>query len=427
MTSANPYGTILPRGFSVGSVLFPMRRIGDLVTLRYGKALQAQYRVAGPVPVYGTNGRCGWHAESLSDGPGTILGRKGQGHLGVEWCEGPFWVIDTAYYAEMDPNVIDPLWFYYITSYVGLDHLKTGEKPGLSRDVFGSQLFPTPDFQEQKRIGRFLRGLDEKIQLNHQMNETLESLATAFFKAWFVDFEPVNARLERRRPVGMDADVAGLFPSGFRDTELGPIPIGWNWRRLDEVFEINPRRVVPKGAIAPYVDMQSLPTTGHAPEHWTFREAGSGARFKNGDTLLARITPCLENGKTAYVDFLEPVEIAWGSTEYIVLRARPPIPLQVSYLLARSEDFRDHAIRSMTGSSGRQRVELSDLVRYVVPVAPECVNLAFGEITEPLFKLARENNRESRTLTALRELLLPRLLSGEMRLSDAERQVASAA
>src|SRR6185503_11228704 len=146
------------------------------------------------ITVYGTNGPCGLHDTPLSNGPGVILGRKGEGHLGVKWCKSPFWVIDTGYFASVNQAEVDLRWFYYSTSYVGLDHLKTGEKPGLSRDTFGRQIFPFPLLDEQRAIGRVLGALDEKIELNCRMNRTLEELTAAFFRSWFVDFDPVVAK-----------------------------------------------------------------------------------------------------------------------------------------------------------------------------------------------------------------------------------------
>src|SRR5205823_4108515 len=109
-------------------------------------------------------------------------------HLGVKWCEIPFWVIDTAYYAQVKREWVDLRWFYYITKHVGLDHLKTGEKPGLSRDVFGRQLFPFPKLKQQKAIASILGTLDHKIELNRRMTHALEALARALFQSWFVDF-----------------------------------------------------------------------------------------------------------------------------------------------------------------------------------------------------------------------------------------------
>lgn len=145
------------------------------------------------------------------------------------------------------------------------------------------------------------------------------------------------------------------------------------------------------------------------------------ACFRNGDTLVARITPCLENGKTAYVDFLEDDEVGWGSTEYIVLHPKAPLPPEFAYCLARSDEFRDFAIRSMTGSSGRQRVPADTLSNYFVVVPRTEIAEWFGLTVGPLFSRASNAANESRSLAALRDQLLPKLMSGELRVKDPSR------
>lgn len=420
-------GTMPARGFDWDSVGYPPRPVRDFARLHYGKALREPDRRPGSVPVFGTNGPCGWHDEPLAEGPGVILGRKGQGHLGVKWCRQPFWVIDTAYYAEINRDEADLRWFYYITEYVGLDHLKTGEKPGLNRDVFGRQVFPFPPIEDQREIVRILSMLDDKIELNRQINATLEGMAQALFKSWFVDFDPVTAKVAGRQPFGMSSDIAELFPDSFDDSPIGPIPTGWSSKTVPEVFDVNPKRRIEGKEPAPYLDMQRMPTDAAVPDCWITREPGSGLRFQNGDTLLARITPCLENGKTAFVNFLEEGQVGWGSTEYIVLRSRSPLPVEFSYLLARDEDFRSFAIARMTGSSGRQRVPVSVLEHYAIAIPREEIAKAFGRIVHPMFVRMLEGVNENSRLADVRDAVLPLLLSGEIRLRDAEKLVEEVA
>ena len=150
----------------------------------------------------------------------------------------------------------------------------------------------------------------------------------------------------------MPAELYDLFPDRLVDSELGAVPEGWAVSALPESIEINPTRTLRKGEIAPYLAMANMPTKGHAPDIVIERAFGSGMKFVNGDTLVARITPCLENGKTAYVDFLKDGQVGWGSTEYIVLRPKPPLPKQFAYCLARNQRFRNFAIQHMTGTSG---------------------------------------------------------------------------
>ena len=160
--------------------------------------------------------------------------------------------------------------------------------------------------------------------------------------------------------------------------------------------------------------MANMPTVGHAPDTVTERAFGTGMRFTNGDTLVARITPCLENGKTAFVDFMKEGAVGWGSTEYIVMRAKSPLPMEFSYCLARSPRFREFLIKNMSGTSGRQRVPPQSLSYFLLPAPSVGVAREFGRIVRPLMQRARDAARESYCLARLRDALLPKLISGEV-------------
>ncbi len=317
----------------------------------------------------------------------------------------------------------------YLSYFFGLpafkEHIRSiavgATMPSLNTQILSEVvvLYP-PDLQEQRAIGHILGKLDDKIELNRQMNETLEAIARALFKSWFVDFDPVRAKAEGRDP-GLPKPQADLFPDSFEDSELAEIPVGWEVAPLPEVIDVNPTRVLRKGDVAPYLDMANMPTRSHSADAVVDRPFGSGMRFVNGDTLVARITPCLENGKTAYVDFLEAGQVGWGSTEYIVLRPKPPLPAEFAYCLARGDEFRDFAIQSMTGSSGRQRVPAESLSHFSVVAAPEPIAELFGRLVKPLFARATAATGQGRTLAALRDTLLPKLISGELPVKDAER------
>ncbi len=142
------------------------------------------------------------------------------------------------------------------------------------------------------------------------MNETLEAMARALFKSWFVDFDPVRAKMDGRwRPgeslPGLPAHLYDLFPDRLVDSELGPIPEGWEMKALEQFVRLNPSESLKKGTLAPYLDMAPVPTSGPSPDDAAMRDFKSGTRFRNGDALLARITPCLENGKTAFIQSLQ--------------------------------------------------------------------------------------------------------------------------
>lgn len=219
-----------PRGFSSRiDWAWPLMPARELVTLNYGKALRETDRKAGDIPVYGTNGRCGWHNSSLTQGPGVILGRKGQGPLGVEWCETDFWVIDTAYFVTTNRSDLDLRYFYYLVKYIGLNHLKVGtSNPSLSRDTFDLQLLPFPPLDVQKEIVGILKALDRKIENLRKQNETLEQIAQTLFKHWFVDFEFPN---EDGKPYKSSGGA-------MVRSDLGEIPVGWRVGKLGSFCSI---------------------------------------------------------------------------------------------------------------------------------------------------------------------------------------------
>lgn len=297
----------------------------------------------------------------------------------------------------------------------------------LTKGMIESFKVPKPPIPVQQRIADVLGKLDDKIELNRRMNRTLEKTAAANFKSWFIDFDPVHAKAEGRDP-NLPADIADLFPDSFEESHLGPIPLGWAMRALSDILHINPSRSLRKGTVAPYLEMGNMPTRGPSPEAWVMREMASGTKFVNGDTLVARITPCLENGKTAFVDFLDDGQVGWGSTEYIVLRPKGNTPPVFAYLLARTSDFRSFAIQQMTGSSGRQRVPAESLTKFcfVTPETDSPIFEAFGRLVSPMFQRISAAVRHSRTLARTRDVLLPKLLGGEIELPEAEELVEGA-
>src|SRR5260370_30200777 len=222
-----------------------------------------------------------------------------------------------------------------------------------------------PDIGEQRAIACILGTLDDRIDVNVRVNETLDSMARALFRSWFLDFDPVRAKVGGRLPA-LAKEFGGLFPDEFDESDAEDCPKGWSFTTLPVLVDVNPPRTLGRGEKAPYLDMANMPTRGHVPNEVVDREFGSGMRFINGDTLVARITPCLENGETAFVDFLKDGQVGWGSTEFIVPRPEPPLPEDYAYCLARSREFREFAIQSMTGTRGRQRVPVDSLDHFSV-------------------------------------------------------------
>lgn len=392
-------GPFVVRSQDMRSGAFRMEEAGHVSDNTY------QERIVRAEPRYG---------DLLYSREGTYFGIAAEVPAGVRVCLGQRMVLLRPKASKCNHRFLR----YWLNSPVMASHIH-GHRDGtvaerLNLPTIRQLPVAVPPLPEQRAIAHILGTLDDKIELNRRMNETLEAMARALFKSWFVDFDPVRAKAEGRDP-GLPKSLADLFPSRLVDSKLGEIPEGWRLAPLPEVIDVNPTRALPKGVEAPYLDMANMPTQGHSPDEVVDRAFGSGMRFVNGDTLVARITPCLENGKTAFVDFLEAGEVGWGSTEYIVLRPKPPLPDEFAYCLARSNEFRDFAIQRMTGSSGRQRVPAESLSHFRVVVAPKSVAECFGQLIKPLFARSSAANKEGRTLAALRDTLLPKLISGELR------------
>ncbi|MFT7632344.1 MAG: type I restriction enzyme S subunit, partial [Mariniblastus sp.] len=198
---------------------------------------------------------------------------------------------------------------------------------------------------------------------------------------------------------------------------LGDIPKDWEVERVPECVCIKPRVVIPRDGEKPFVPMGCLSIDSMLITDIESREGNSGAKFQNGDTLFARITPCLENGKTGFVQFLPDREaVAFGSTEFIVLRSRTLTP-EFVYCLARSDEFRGVAIKSMSGATGRQRVREQCFDDFLIAQPTRVLLDQFSAIVAPSFRLVDKLNLQIQNLRQARDLLLPRLLSGQVNLA----------
>ena len=190
------------------------------------------------------------------------------------------------------------------------------------------------------------------------------------------------------------------------------------------MIEIDPAVNLPKNTVAPFVDMKALPLKGYSVTAINKKPYAGGAKFQNGDVLLARITPCLENGKTAIVDFLDSGQVGFGSTEFIVLRGKAPIPTPFVACLSRNTEFREHCIKSMVGSSGRQRVQKDCFSKFYLSLPEKDMLLdKFFLLTEKNFEQAHKRSKQSRLLADLRDTLLPKLLSGKIGVEQAKNIV----
>lgn len=250
-----------------------------------------------------------------------------------------------------------------------------------------------PSLEDQRRIAGLLGAYDDLIAANRRRMALLEESAHLLYCEWF----------ERLR-----------FPAHEWTPIIGGVPAEWQRGVAGDAVAFNPRTSVKPGEEAPFVPMGSLSTTGMGIEPIEQRVPSGGARFRNGDTLLARITPCLENGKTGFVQFLPDDDaVATGSTEFIVMRGSR-VPSTWVYCLARSESFRQFAINHLTGSDGRQRVSADEVATFPVVIPSASVLAEWESFARPRFEAVQVLARQNAKLREARDYLLPRLMSGQL-------------
>jgi len=280
-----------------------------------------------------------------------------------------------------------------------------------------------PPLPEQKAIAHILGTLDDKIELNRKTNETLEAMAKALFKSWFVDFDPVGAKAEGR-PTGLPAEISNLFPDSFEDSELGEIPRGWGVAKIDQIIKIQKDSIDPSVTPDETFDHYSIPAfdSGKNPA----KELGSSIKSQkflvgDDDLLVSKLNPSTPR---VWIPFSSSARRSICSTEFLVCRASTDVGRAFAYCLASS----DSIIEVMTGLAGgtsnsHQRIRPSDFLSLDCCIGSQKVRSAFSDVVEPLLRKTLAQRIESRSLASARDALLPKLISGEIRIPDAERML----
>jgi type I restriction enzyme, S subunit len=284
-----------------------------------------------------------------------------------------------------------------------------------------------PSIHEQRAIGRFLGALDDKIELNRRMNETLETMARALFKSWFVDFDPIRAKAEGRDPA-LPKSIANLFPARLIGSELGEIPEGWEVGSLERVAELVRIQTNPFETPEHVFSHCSIPAfdNGQLP----LEEAGIAIKSMKfcvvtGTVLFSKLNPTIE--RVWLVD-PQPNESAICSMEFLVLRPKTPFGRCILYCLLRSPNFRESVNFLVTGTSNsHQRARADGILEIPIALPPAGIAARFEELATPLLDRTLTNRRQSQTLAKIRDALLPKLISGEMPAKEVGRVVAEAA
>jgi len=388
--------------------------LGEFVRLQRGHDLPEADRRPGVVPIMGSAGHNGFHDTVKAIGPGVIIGRSGVGSMGVvTYCAADYLPHNTVLYVT-DFCGNDERFTYYFLHQLNLRRFDSGSaQASLNRNYIYPLRIRVPHPAEQRAIAHILGTLDDKIELNRRMNETLEAMARALFKSWFVDFDPVRAKAEGRDP-RLPKPLADLFPARLVDSENGEIPEGWEVGCVDDEFDL---------------------TMGQSPPGETYNEVGEGVPFYQGRADFGSRFPTRRGYCTA------PTRLAKAGDTLISVRA--PVgdinmatencaigrgvaaarhrsgsrSYSYQFMLGLEEVFaRFEAEGTVFGSIGKKDFHAISCAR-----PPRAVIAEFEGMLSPLDSRIDVTGRESCSLAALRDTLLPRLISGELRVKDAER------
>ena len=393
--------------------------LGEFAPFTYGKGLPVGKRnPSGVIPVFGSNGIVGYHDSSLTDGPTIIIGRKGTVGA-VHYSPIPCWPIDTTFFITGNDSALTRF-KYYALSVLGLEHMNSDSAvPGLNRSDAHARTLLLPEESEQRAIAHILGTLDDKIELNRRMNETLEEMARALFKSWFVDFDPVRAKMEGR-DTGLPPDVADLFPDRLVESELGEIPEGWEVGVLDDAIELLSGGT-PRTSVASYWN-------GDIP-WYTAKDAPSLSDIFALDTERTITQAGVENSSTKILPAGTTIITARGTVGSLACLGIPMAMNQTCYGIQGAQGYSDFftywtirkavdELQSRTHGTifdtiTRQTFKIVDMV-----LPPVNVTEVFEYTVNPIMKRILNNLHESQTLTVQRNVMLPKLVSGELRVRE---------
>jgi restriction endonuclease S subunit len=386
--------------------------LGEFVRLQRGHDLTEAQRRPGAVPVFGSAGHNGYHDVALAPGPGVVVGRSGDSMGVVSYAPMEFWPHNTVLYVT-DFLGNSPRFAYYFLGWLNLRRFDSGSaQASLNRNFVYPMPIKVPYRNEQEAIGSVLGTFDDKIELNRRMNETLEAMARAIFKDWLVDFGPTRAKMEGRAPY-LAPDLWSLFPARLDDDGK---PEGWQRGLLgDHITNFDSRRVPVSGA-------ERAKRRGPFPYHGAtgVMDHVDGYLFDGIFLLVGEDGSVVDTHGRAFTQYVW--EKFWVNNHAHVLQGKGDVSTEHLTLYFKEElvaPFITGAVQ-LKLSQGRMNA-----MPFLYP-GPEICK-AFAANIAPLFAKLRANADEGTTLAVTRDLLLPKLMSGEVRVKDAERFTQGAA
>ena len=387
--------------------------LGDFVTLQRGHDLPVAVRRPGNTPILGSFGVTGWHDESRASGPGVTVGRSGASFGVVSYSPVDYWPLNTALYVTDFHGNNQRFAYYFLRQFDFRSYNSGSAQPSLNRNFIHPIPVDVPPVWEQRVIAHILGTLDDRIDLNQRMNETLEAIARALFKSWFVDFDPVRAKMEGRH-TGLPQDIADLFPDRLVNSEMGKIPEWWEVASLGTVIEIHDRKRIPLNK------HQRAQRQGPYPYY-----GAAGIMDHVNDFLFDGVYVLSgEDGSVVDAHGHPVVQYVWGkfwvNNHAHVLKGRKDISEEHLYLLLQGANITAFVTGAVQPKLNQRNLKAIPLV---LPTGPAC--RVFSGLVAPLFARVRHNADESERLVALRDALLPKLISGEIRVGDAEMALES--
>jgi type I restriction enzyme S subunit len=396
--------------------------LGNLLSFANGRP--SPERADGlPFPVYGSNGVIGYANESNADPGVIIIGRVGSYCGSIYLSNKKCWVTDNAIRAVAKGDH-DPRFLFYLLGTLALNNWRAGSgQPLLNQEILSRIPASVPPSTEQRAIAHILGTLDDKIELNRKQNETLEAMARALFKAWFVDFEPVRDKMEGRWQrgqslPGLPAHLYDLFPERLVESEWGEIPEGWEVMSLTEFSSLNPeawtKRTRPEQI--QYVDLSNTKWGRiESVTNYDADDAPSRAQrvLRPLDTIVGTVRP--GNGSYALISD----DGLTASTGFAVLRPLRREYAEFVYLAATARENIER-LSNLADGGAYPAVRPEIVSATQVPRAGENLINEFSHQVSSMLAGIAANERESLTLATLRDTLLPRLISGELRIPDVE-------
>ena len=381
--------------------------LSDLATIKYGKNQKKVLSESGNIPIYGTGGLMGYATTALYDKPSVLIGRKGT--IGkVKYVEHPFWTVDTLFYTIVNTDIVLPKYLYYVMSLIDLKNYNEGTTiPSLRTETLNRLEFDIPSLVEQETILSCLNPIDEKIALNNAINNNLEQQAVLLFKKWFIEFDNSSKNMLETR--------FGLVPESFKLLKNGELPLV----------------VTDYVANGSFASLKANVTLYQEPNYAYFIR---NTDLKSGtfEVFVDEHSYNFLSKSTLYGGEIIISNVGDVGSVFLCPKLDKPMTLGNNIIMLRPEQenlryylyiwfkwlYGQSLIQGIKGGSAQPKFNKTDFKNLPIFLPPDDLLEQFHQIVKPMFELIDENNTENQALTRTRDTLLPKLMSGELDVSD---------